>query len=264
MNFVRGSLRAAHCMPRLYAVRTYATAAPLAKTYTPKVVKVLPYQKTRKALSDRKAYLYAKYRRILQENELVLLLETENVSVPLMKKIRAQVANVKFPDSDRERLEAAHGGSWSLPTTSVLLARTGILRPVCKDDSAQVVQELGPYLHGQLTMLVCPILSPEYVGKVLRAIEKPIREATRAIDSKSGKKVPLMRPLAAVAERTKLIDAASIPMMTKLPNRAMLHAQLVGLLSAPGQQLTGIISQAGGVTLAATLDAHRRSLEKDA
>ena len=59
----------------------------------------------------------------------------------------------------------------------------------------------------------------------------------------------------------RVIDAKSLPAFTQLPNLATLRAQLVGLLSSPGTQLAGILSQAGGGELAATLEARRRDLE---
>ena len=78
---------------------------------------------------------------------------------------------------------------------------------------------------------------------------------------RARKKAPLLRPLVAVAERARVIDAKSLPAFTQLPNLATLRAQLVGLLSSPGTQLAGVLSQAGGGELAATLEARRRDLE---
>ena len=235
-------------------VRTYAT--------TTKIPKHFAYQDKRKGFSERKTFLFNKYQRMMRENELVVLFHAENLNVKLLSEIRRQVSHIKVPDADLARLEALnHGAPWTWPASAFTMARTGLLRPVCRRDTAESIQALEPYLHGQMAMLTCPVLSPEYVGKVLRAIERPVTAAANDVDPKSEKKAPLLRPLVAVAERARVIDAKSLPAFTQLPNLATLRAQLVGLLSAPGTQLAGILSQAGGGEPAATLEARRRDLE---
>ena len=235
-------------------VRTYAT--------TTKIPKHFAYQDKRKGFSERKTFLFNKYQRMMRENELVVLFHAENLNVKLLSEIRRQVSHIKVPDADLARLEALnHGAPWTWPASAFTMERTGLLRPVCRRDTAESIQALEPYLHGQMAMLTCPVLSPEYVGKVLRAIERPVTAAANDVDPKSEKKAPLLRPLVAVAERARVIDAKSLPAFTQLPNLATLRAQLVGLLSAPGTQLAGVLSQAGGGELAATLEARRRDLE---
>ena len=235
-------------------VRTYAT--------TTKIPKHFAYQDKRKGFSERKTFLFNKYQRMMRENELVVLFHAENLNVKLLSEIRRKVSHIKVPDADLARLEALnHGAPWTWPASAFTMARTGLLRPVCRRDTAESIQALEPYLHGQMAMLTCPVLSPEYVGKVLRAIERPVTAAANDVDPKSEKKAPLLRPLVAVAERARVIDAKSLPAFTQLPNLATLRAQLVGLLSAPGTQLAGVLSQAGGGELAATLEARRRDLE---
>lgn len=251
-------------LARAVSVRTYASGPPAPKPVKIKEPKVLPYQQTRKELSDRKVFLYNKYQRLFQESELILLLETENVSVALMESIRKAMAKIPFPAADKERLDRLAHEEWTLPTASLTMARTGLLRPVCRADTSEAIQALQPHLNGQVVLLSSRSLSPQYIGKVLRAIERPIASAAGAIDANSGIKPPRMTPVAAVVERRKLFDAKALPAMTKLPSLPVLQSQLVGLLSTPGQQLASILSQAGGGTLAATLEARRRDLAKDA
>ncbi|KOS14205.1 hypothetical protein Malapachy_4045 [Malassezia pachydermatis] len=248
----------------MMSARAYATPATApAKKYQPKVPKHFSYQDKRQKMSERKTYLYNMYVRVMQESELVVLFEAENVSVPLLKNLRTQMHSIKLPDGDKARLSAKNGGEeWDMPVSTLSMARTGLLRPVCREDKSKAVQGLGPYLHGQVALLSFPVLSPEYVGKVLRAMDKIMSAAIDEVDPKSGKKPPKMKAVVAVAERSRLLDAKAIPAFTKLPNLPTLHAQVVGLLSAPSQQLVGLLSQAGGATLAATLEARRRDLEK--
>ncbi|SHO79633.1 Uncharacterized protein MSYG_3984 [Malassezia sympodialis ATCC 42132] len=242
---------------QVMCARAYASSARSAK-----VTRHFAYQDRRTKLSDRKTYLYGMYERLMKESELLLLFETENVSMPLMNAVRAQIAHVPIPTTDHERLVALNGGQpWDRPASRFSVVRTGLLRPVCRKHDSEAIQQLGPYLHGQLALLACPVLSPEYVGRLLRAMEKPLRAAAAAVDPKSGKKVPKIAPLVAVVEHTRLIEAQGLPALTKLPDLATLRAQIVGLVSAPGQQLAGVLSQARGGLLAATLDARRRDLE---
>ncbi|WFD44160.1 hypothetical protein MPSI1_002826 [Malassezia psittaci] len=241
--------------------RAYATA-PKPKQVKIKEPKLLPYQQTRKELSDRKSHLFSKYQRILRENELVILFQSENLSVSLLEKVRKQMHSVPFPDEDKARLDSIEHGQWTLPPIALDVARTGLLRPICRADPAACVQGLQPYLSGQVALLSTRVLSPEYIGKVLRAMERPVKSARDAIDSSSGKKAPSLLPVAAIVERSRLVDASGIPALTKLPSLPVLQSQLVGLLSMPGQQIAGILSQASGGDLAATLDARRRDLEK--
>lgn len=217
------------------------------------------YQDRREKLSERKSFLYNQYQRLLQESEFVLLFHTDNMNVPLLQAVRREIASVKLPDTDLARLAARHGvESWDLPTSTLTMARTGLLRPACRRDAAEAVQGLEAYLYGQVMMLTCPVLSPNYLGKVLRAINKPMSAA--ANDEQPGRKTPVLTPVAAVVERSRLIEAPQLPALTKLQDLATLRAEIVGLLSAPGHQLAGILSQAGGATLAATLEARRRDL----
>lgn len=248
--------RQAHAM----CVRAYASGARKAKE-----TRHFAYQDRRTKLSDRKTYLYGTYERVMNESELLLLFQAENLNMPLMKEVRAQVAQIPIPATDRERLVALNGGQpWDRPPSRFSVVRTGLLRPVCRKHESEAIQELGPYLHGQLALLACPVLSPEYLGCLLRAMEKPVAAAAGAIDPKSDQKVPKLTPLVAVVERARLIEAQGLPALTKLPDLATLRAQLVGLLSAPGQQLAGVLSQARGGLLAATLDARRRDLDTSA
>lgn len=222
----------------------------------------LPYQEKRNKLSDRKTYLYTKYQRMLQDSEVVIALDFANVNVPLMREIRRQMHSVKVPAEEITRLEALQGGQpWDLPVATLSLARTGILRPVCREHPEPAVRQLGERLRGQIALLTCPVLSPEYLGRVLRAIERPLASARDEAQA-NNKLVPRLAPLVCIAERSRFIDASGLPELTKLPTLSTLRAQLVGLLSMPGQQLAGVLSQASGGALSLALEGRRRDLEK--
>ena len=131
-------------------VRTYAT--------TTKIPKHFAYQDKRKGFSERKTFLFNKYQRMMRENELVVLFHAENLNVKLLSEIRRQVSHIKVPDADLARLEALnHGAPWTWPASAFTMARTGLLRPVCRRDTAESIQALEPYLHGQMAMLTCPV-----------------------------------------------------------------------------------------------------------
>lgn len=52
--------------------------------------------------------------------------------------------------------------------------------------------------------------------------------------------------------------------VSKLPTLDTLRAQIVGLLSAPANQLAGVLSEASGGRLARALEGLRKGLEEDA
>ena len=208
-------------------VRTYAT--------TTKIPKHFAYQDKRKGFSERKTFLFNKYQRMMRENELVVLFHAENLNVKLLSEIRRQVSHIKVPDADLARLEALnHGAPWTWPASAFTMARTGLLRPVCRRDTAESIQALEPYLHGQMAMLTCPVLSPEYVGKVLRAIERPVTAAANDVDPKSEKKAPLLRPLVAVAERARVIDATTESFVFEITGRSTKIEKFIQLMSPIG------------------------------
>lgn len=266
-RFMRQGAQAVRTYASVASAHTSSSLAPTGKTphnvLNTKGPKRFAYQDKRKGFSERKTFLFKKYERLLRENELVLLFKMENLDVKLLNDVRRQASLVKIPCEDLARLEEKNNGvPWNFPTCSLTMIRTGLMRPVCRKDTAQPVQALEPHLRGQLAMLTCPVLSPEYIGKVLRAMERPVAAAVDAHDPKSAKKAPLFKPIVAVAERSRLVDTNALPAFTKLPNLPTLRAQLVGLLSAPGQKIAGLLSQAGGGELAATLEARRRDMEK--
>ncbi|WFD36763.1 hypothetical protein MCUN1_003650 [Malassezia cuniculi] len=241
-------LRAATALRLAVPVRAYATAA------------FFPYQESRTKFSDRKEYVFSRYERIMGTSQAVIMFEFDRVSVSLMNAIRHQLHKAKMPEEDLALLQKQYG-VWDAPTASLDVARIGLLRAVCRKSDAEAVRKFGDYLSGQTMILSVPVLSPKYLGDVLRAIDRPVNAAAREAEATS-KPVPSIKPVLALVERERIIDAKGIPALTKLPSLPTLHAQLVGLLSAPGSQIAGILSQAGGGVLAATLDARRRDLEK--
>ena len=196
----------------------------------------------------------------MRESQAIVMFEFDRVNVPLMNTISHHLSATKIPEEDVRLLERQHG-VWDTRVSSLEVVRIGILRAVCRKGDNDAVKSFGDYLMGQTMLLSMPVLSPSYLGALLRAIERAINAAAREAEA-NNKPVPHMKPVVALAERERIIDVTGIPALTKLPSLPTLHAQLVGLLSAPGSQIAGILSQAGGGVLAATLEARRRDLEK--
>lgn len=49
--------------------------------------------------------------------------------------------------------------------------------------------------------------------------------------------------------------------VTKLPSLEKLHSQIIGLISSPASQITGVLSQAAGGRVARTLEGFKQGLE---
>lgn len=205
--------------------------------------------------------MYTRYERIMNDSDAVIMFEFDRASVPLISAIRRQVRAAKLPDEDMRLLEQKFG-TWDTHVASLDVVRIGILRAVCRKSESEAVRSFGDYLAGQTMILSVPVLSPGYLGAVLRAIDRPLNAAVREAEA-TNQPTPHIAPVLALVERSRIIEATALPAFTKLPSLPTLRSQLVGLLSAPGSQLAGILSQAGGGVLAATLDARRRDLEKE-
>lgn len=72
---------------------------------------------------------------------------------------------------------------------------------------------------------------------------------------------PRLVPLAAVLEGKRLLHVPQTRDVGRIGGLDQLRSQIVGLLSAPAQQLAHVLTHASGQQLAMTLEARKRDLE---
>ncbi len=68
--------------------------------------------------------------------------------------------------------------------------------------------------------------------------------------------------MGAIVEKRVLLPDG-VQQISKLPTLGTLHAQIVGLLSAPATQLAMVLGEAGGGKLARTLEGLKKALEEE-
>ncbi|PWZ02409.1 hypothetical protein BCV70DRAFT_63886 [Testicularia cyperi] len=204
----------------------------------------------------KKAFLYDQYVRLLSQSQLLVVLQHNNLSVAEFAKLRSDIAAVKLPESqtDKARLNVVRAGLMKAATRK--LAR-----------SNPAMAELRPALSGPIALLTCSHLSPSYLSALFNVVDRALGHAPpRAPPAGQPHPVvananPRLVPLAALMEGKRLMQIPATRDVGRIGSLDQLRAQIVGLLSAPGQQLAGVLSQASGSQLALTLEGRKRDLE---
>jgi hypothetical protein len=137
-----------------------------------------------------------------------------------------------------------------------------------------------PQLQGPISVISLPSLDPDHLSSILKVLERATPKAIVEPSKKSQKdelampppggggvrqtKEPPIPSLAIVGGLVegKLFLLPGLKDVTKLPSLETLQAQIVGLLSSPASQLTGVLSQAAGGRLARTLEGFKQGLEE--
>ena len=231
--------------------------------------------------TERKAYLYAYYAHLLRRSHLVLLFEHDNLSQADMNRVRIAIQKVVVPpppttpsssspppppttQSKGKKTKASRGVEPSElhlenEPARITIVRTGVFSALAK--SMDTATSLAPFLTGQTAMLTCPSLSPSYLSKLLRAINRAITASKRPDKRDKVVKQPLLRLVAGLLEGNRLLGAKEVEGVSKLPEMDVLRAQLVGMLEGQGRSLVGVLGQAGGGGLVRTLQGLEKDLE---
>ncbi|KAN0060196.1 hypothetical protein ACQY0O_007525 [Thecaphora frezii] len=212
-------------------------------------------QRAGRQYTTRKTFLFEQYTRLLQDSHLAVVLQHNNLTVAEMAKLRSEIAAIKLPEGETKRAK-------------ITVVRSGLMKAVCRKQKTQAIKALEPLFSGPIALLTCPHLSPAYVGSLLNVVDRalghtpPRAPARNAPFPSSADANPRMVPLAAVLETNRLMEMPAVREVGRLGSLSQLRSQIVGLLSAPGQQLAGVLSQAAGGRLAMTLEGHKRGLEE--
>ncbi|KAJ1025261.1 hypothetical protein NDA13_004079 [Ustilago tritici] len=209
---------------------------------------------------SKKSFLYEKYLRLLADSQLVLVLQHNNLSVAQLSKIRSDIAAIKLPPSQ------------SSPAT-LTVVRAGLIKAAARQlassegNHGAVMERLQPALSGPIALLTCHVLDPTYLSALFNVLDRALGHVPPRAPAGGGKfpevavANPRLVPLAALLEGGRLLHVAQTRDVGRLGGLEQLRAQIVGLLSAPGQQLAGVLSQAAGQQLALTLEGRKRDLE---
>lgn len=269
------------CPRRLF----HASATSNAISLTPPPARKEPIER---AFKGTKAYQYNWYSRILQTSTTapLLILHHHDFTAERLKKLRGDILTAA------ERVKPPSLASPSpapLPVeqptlTNVRSSIFGVaLRNfnVPQETLAQMIKEGS----GQWMVLSLPSMHPPLINAVLRAMERSVppkppksaeelkaEEAAKHADpDQPGRRmkrvrqvrIPELRIAGAIVEGRVFLPGG-LSDVAKLPTLDTLRAQIVGLLSAPGAQIAGVLGQASGGQLARTLEGLKKTLEEEA
>ena len=228
-----------------------ATAAPL-----PSASSSLPTVAAARKYPAKKSFLYAKYLRLLTDSQMVLVLQHNNLSVAELAKLRSDIAAVKLPEGQTAK-------------ALLTVVRAGLIRAVARQMSRSnpTMESLQPALSGPIALLTCQHLTPAYLSALFNVVDRalghvpPRAPAAGAKHPETAAANPRLVPLAAVLEGHRLLQVPQTRDVGRIGSLDQLRSQIVGLLSAPAQQLAGVLGQASGQQLALTLEARKRDLE---
>ncbi|EST05416.1 Transketolase-like, pyrimidine-binding domain protein [Kalmanozyma brasiliensis GHG001] len=203
----------------------------------------------------KKSFLYEKYLRLLTDSQMVVVLQHNNLSVAELAKVRSDIAALKLPEGQTAK-------------ASLTVVRAGLMKAVTRQLASNPAMEaLQPALSGPIALLTCETLTPAYLSALFNVVDRalghvpPRAPAMGAKFPETAVANPRLVPLAAVLEGNRLLQVPQSRDVGRIGSLDTLRAQIVGLLSSPGQQLAGVLSQASGQQLAMTLEGRKRDLE---
>ncbi|KAG7099871.1 hypothetical protein E1B28_001674 [Marasmius oreades] len=252
----------------------------------------LPGKTYPRVFSGKKLFQYKWYTRILQETRdgsPLIFLHHDSFSANRLKKLRNDIgaaARKHHATQQKASLDAPRPiTETDLPTLTVI--RTGVFGAALRAQEGVSLSDIDTMLNntpGNYAVLQLPTLDPPYLSAVLRAMDRTVPPrppktpeelakelAARNADPETpGRRVkrqraqltPDLKVMGALLEG-KVFLPQGVKDVSALPRLDTLRAQIIGLLSAPGAQLAGVLSQAAGGQLARTLEGLKKSLEEE-
>lgn len=204
----------------------------------------------------KKSFLYEKYLRLLSDSQMVLVLQHNNLSVAELAQVRSDIAAINLAEGQTSK-------------ASLTVVRAGLIKAVTRQLSEKnaAMKSLQPALSGPIALLTCEHLTPAYLSALLNVVDRalghvpPRAPAVGAKFPETAVANPRLVPLAAVLEGKRLLHVPQTRDVGRIGGLDQLRSQIVGLLSAPAQQLAHVLTHASGQQLAMTLEARKRDLE---
>lgn len=259
LKFVDGeqSMQRETAKMNMYTVRRMSTSTTSRASVSPSSPSaVAAAVKVDRKYPAKKSFLYEKYLRLLRDSQMVLVLQHNNLSVAELAKVRSDIAAIKLPHEQQAK-------------ASLTVVRAGLIKAAARQLASgnPTMKRLQPTLSGPIALLTCETLTPAYLSALFNVVDRALGHApprAPALGAKHPETAvanPRLVPLAAVLEGNRLLQVPQTRDVGRIGSLDQLRAQIVGLLSAPGQQLAGVLSQAAGQQLALTLEGRKRDLE---
>lgn len=220
-----------------------------------------------------KTQLYNEYSAVLSSNDVVLLLRHSNFPQSLLDKIRKDISSIVPKKSTSPTPTQSPS---SVPPKFTII-RPGVfassLRSKYGKDTSDRLKKL---LGGSFALITSQTLNPPQLSQIIRTIDravpptapastppprKPLSPDDLEEEAPKEKAPPSIELVGAfVEDRFVLVDG--VKEIGKLPSLETLHAQLVGLISAPGSQLAGVLNAASGGDVLRTLQGYEKGLQE--
>jgi ribosomal protein L10 len=253
-------------------IRRYASAPPV------DVTKRIHYRPKNRVYGARKSHLHAQYARLLENNDVLLLVRYDNVNVNTLSKMRREVAALASKSSPKIILSPSPSSFASSSSAAITFIRPGVFAASLRTQFDEAtVQRTAKTFRGSYALISIRELNPPHLAQIIRLIDRvvppvkdepppPARKGPANPDDLEEapprqKAAPSIKLVAGVVEdRFFLVD--DLVAISKLPTLQTLHAQIVGLLSAPAAKLAQILGAAAGGSLLRTLQGFEKGLEE--
>ena len=271
------------------------TTRPLSKHTRSYVISVEPpvkypkYEGKVRSFGERKSMLYRQYTRLLQDSEHkpIIFFYHNDFTVKALQKLRRDItiaSNKAFLTASPSLASPTPAPvATTQPTFTVV--RAAVFGAALRDfapiglETGREIASVVP--KGALAVLTLPSFNPPQLDAILRAMDRsvpPLKPLTQAeIDAReAGKKAdpvspgramarvkpvsqPELKVLGALIER-RVFLGSGVKDVCKLGTLDTLRAQVVGILSSPGNQLAMVLSEGSGGKLARTLEGLKKGL----
>lgn len=279
------------CSSWLAATKPYLPSTSRGYAISVKPGKILPGKRLPRVFKDKKAFQYNWYMKILSGSSTapLIILHHNDFTAQRLIKLRRDilVASSRTTPSLASPTPAAVPAT-PLPPPTLTVIRTSIFGAALRDFPGVNLEEADKMIGdtaGGFAVLALPSFDPPQLNAILRALDRGVpprkpktpEELKKELEEKNadpatpGRRVKRIRQV--MQPELKLVGALidgrvflpqGVRDVSKLPTLDTLRAQIVGLLSAPANQLAGVLSEASGGRLARALEGLRKGLEEDA
>ena len=210
-------------------------------------------------------------------NAVVLLLRHSNLPQSGLDKIRKDLSalTIKKPSSALAPSPSTPSQSSSAPKFVVI--RPGVFAASLSSRYDEgTVESVRGIFGGSFALVTSQTLNPLQLSQIVRLVDRAIPPKSAEAPAPTPKpvspddledeppkeKAPPSIQLVGAFVEDRFVLVEGIKEIGKLPTLETLHAQIVGLLSAPGSKLAQVLSMASGGDVLRTLQGFEKGLEQ--